>query len=682
MSIFSRVPAAYRTVFLVSFAVAMLFAVFTNHIWEDYYITYRASKNLATGQGLVFNHGDRLHTFTSPLGVLLPALASVLTLNQSDTVALWLFRLMSIASLAGAATLIYALVFHLYRNVALAALAAAWLALDAKSLDFTVNGMETGLLLLFVSWTLWCQFGACSRRWLWLGLAWAGLMWTRPDSFLYVGLLALGTLLFNDRSRSGLSRFDWLKVFLLAGLVCTAAYLPWFIGSWIYYGTPIPHTIAAKAGVVTTSKTVVGALQFALTLPAQLWKGDGALFDAYLPSYHMMGGWPALFSPFAKLLSFVAAFAWLAPFVDRTARAASLAFFGLHVYLGYYPYFPFPWYLPGTALVGYFVIAGVLGGMITRSARLGSAPAVSTSGRWTMLALGAASLIVVFNLWSSTASARQLAAQQRWIEDGNRRKIGEWLREQASPGDRVFLEPLGYIGYFSGLKTYDFPGMSSREMVDAIRHVGTDWARLIDFLGPEWVVLRPIEVERVNRSFPHLLTTTYRQVKEFSVLPEVQELSVSGRPYLEFDARFRVFRRERPNRLVSDLGEFHTPFGLSVVTIDQRQLQLVHAPSTWIVALPPGARHVHIAFGYPPAAYQGDLKTDGAVFAVKVVDGPREHILLARTLDPANRPEDRTLQSIDLDLPSYSERAQLHLVASPGVNTTNDWTSWVRPEFR
>ena len=55
--------------------LALAFAGFTNHVWEDYYITYRSSKNLATGHGLVFNHGDRLHTFTSPLGVLLPIVA-------------------------------------------------------------------------------------------------------------------------------------------------------------------------------------------------------------------------------------------------------------------------------------------------------------------------------------------------------------------------------------------------------------------------------------------------------------------------------------------------------------------------------------------------------------------------------------------------------------------------------
>lgn len=679
MKFLSRIPFSYRVVFFASFALTLLFAAYTDHVWEDYYITYRASKNLATGHGLVFNHGDRLHTFTSPLGVLLPALASVLTLNQSDTIALWIFRLISAAALAGAATLLYRLVLHLQRNAALAALTAACVALDAKSLDFTINGMETGLLLLFVAWTLWAQFGACSKRALWLGLAWAGLMWTRPDSFLYIGLLSIGGMLFNDRATTGINRLEMLKVFVLAGLVCTAVYLPWFVGSWIYYGTAIPHTISAKSAVIADDKSLWGALQSLITLPVKLWNGNGSSLDAFLPAYHMMGGWPSLFQPVAKVLAFISAFAWAAPFVNRPTRAASLTFLGLHLYLGYYPYFPFPWYLPGTTLLGYFVIAGVAGGF--REAAQRCVFRTETPTRWASVALLPVVLLVGFNVWATTAAARQLAAQQKWVEDGNRRKIGEWLREQSSPGDRVFLEPLGYIGYFSGLKTYDFPGMSSREVVDAVSRIGGDWGPLIDYLGPEWVVLRPIEVERVNRSYPALLSTTYHQVREFNTLDEVQRLDVSGRPYLEFDACFRVFRRERPNRYVTDLGEFHTRFPTDFVTIDQRQMQLVHAPGTWMVNVPKDARHVHVSYGYPPAAYEADPKTDGATFTVKWVEGTREQVLFTRVIDPANQPADRGLQQIEIELPPSAGSARLHLVTSAGINDTKDWTSWSRPEF-
>lgn len=89
------------------FLVAMIFAVVTGHGWEDYWITFRASKNLALGQGLVFTPGERLHTFTSPLGVLLPAALSWLTGNHSDALVFWLFRLLSATALAAGMGLLY-----------------------------------------------------------------------------------------------------------------------------------------------------------------------------------------------------------------------------------------------------------------------------------------------------------------------------------------------------------------------------------------------------------------------------------------------------------------------------------------------------------------------------------------------------------------------------------------------
>jgi len=102
----SKLFAAPVIAFALTALAALIFAYYTQHAWEDYYITYRSSKNLATGHGLVYNTGDRLHTFTSPLGVLLPALASLLTANSSDPAALWIFRIMCATALGGAAMLL------------------------------------------------------------------------------------------------------------------------------------------------------------------------------------------------------------------------------------------------------------------------------------------------------------------------------------------------------------------------------------------------------------------------------------------------------------------------------------------------------------------------------------------------------------------------------------------------
>src|SRR3954470_3749188 len=90
-----------------AFALPLLFAVITNHAWEDYFITLRASRNLVEGNGLVFNPGERLHTFTSPLGVLIPALCTWIAGPGRELLALWLFRVFNAALLAVCATVVW-----------------------------------------------------------------------------------------------------------------------------------------------------------------------------------------------------------------------------------------------------------------------------------------------------------------------------------------------------------------------------------------------------------------------------------------------------------------------------------------------------------------------------------------------------------------------------------------------
>src|ERR1700689_5136333 len=88
----------------LGFASPLLFAAVTHEVWEDYYITYRSSRNLAEGNGLVYQIGEHVHTFTSPLGALLPSLGLMLT--GSATGARWSSRVLSAAALAAAAYLV------------------------------------------------------------------------------------------------------------------------------------------------------------------------------------------------------------------------------------------------------------------------------------------------------------------------------------------------------------------------------------------------------------------------------------------------------------------------------------------------------------------------------------------------------------------------------------------------
>jgi hypothetical protein len=123
---------------------SLAFAVCTQHIWEDYWITFRASRNLAMGYGLVYTPGERLHTFTSPLGALLPAFFSWITGSQMDVLALWLFRIVSAGALAAGLALLFLSLQTLRLRQISYWLTLGLIGMDAKVVDFSINGMETG----------------------------------------------------------------------------------------------------------------------------------------------------------------------------------------------------------------------------------------------------------------------------------------------------------------------------------------------------------------------------------------------------------------------------------------------------------------------------------------------------------------------------------------------------------
>jgi hypothetical protein len=85
---------------------------------------------------------------------------------------------------------------------------------------------------------------------------------------------------------------------------------------------------------------------------------------------------------------------------------------------------------------------------------------------------------------------RCVQIQQKEVEYGNRMHIGLWLNEHVRPGDTVFLDPLGYIGYFSCARMRDYPGLVSPAMVAAIRSGPGDFTSTALALQPDWMVLR------------------------------------------------------------------------------------------------------------------------------------------------------------------------------------------------
>ena len=504
-------------------AVALFFAAVTNQVWEDFYITFRISRNLVEGHGLVYQVGERVQVFTSPLGVLLPALG--LWLTGSDPGALWFFRAISAAVLGIAAVLVVR-ILHRQELRGLAVCAAFVLAfLDSKTVAFSVNGMETGLLVFFAA-LVWYELTCGDNpRPGWLAAGLAGLLWTRPDGFIPAFAMLAGAFLFMVRARPPADRRRWWRATGLAVAFGGAAYAPWFIGAWCYYGSPVPQTIIAKSALLPDGVSL-GRL---LAAPARCLVEPTALDGTYAPAGLMAEGWPRDIMVVWRLLARLAAFAWLLPVLPRCTRAASFAMFVGALYL--HQIMPYGWYYGPWTLLGGLVLGGTVQAALTRLPAIQSSVRIVTG----VVTLGTCGLLLCF--------FQMARVQQCWIEEDGRKALGMWLRTEAHPSDSVFLEPLGYIGYFSRLKMLDYPGLCAPEVSRLVRQGHRGYGEIIRSLKPGWLVMRPSDLAD-QRLMEDPVMHDYRYVRAFDVRQQLDNIPLlPGRSALEFDAVFLVFHR-------------------------------------------------------------------------------------------------------------------------------------------
>lgn len=496
------------------------FALVTGNIWEDFFITYRCSLNLVHGHGLVFEAGQRVHAFTSPLGTLLPAGLAVLAGTDEPLVVMGWFRVVAALAL-GVAWWVAAP--RLADRGALAVAALFW-AFDAKVSAFSTNGMETALLLLTVvlAWR-----ALLDRRPVLAGVAFGAAMWTRPDGFVFVGALAAGAWLIRGGERW---RFkDWAVMAAVAAVI----YTPWFAWAWSYYGSPIPNTIVAKGSHLTPGES----LRQLATYPFRLVAGHCASHDAFLPPYFFFGEWPAWLGWFGRVMALGAAAVAFWPRCSRAARVAAVAYLLGGVYLTITT--RAPWYFPAWALLAYFALAG---GVAAAWSALGTRPAVRLG---LVAAVGA---LLLAQAWLFVAVTVQLRAQQSLIEWGLRAPLGRSLQQSArSPRETVFLEPLGYIGFYSGLSMRDTPGLCAPDVVRLRKSGILSMGALVRALQPDWTVLRASEVELMTPAERADLERDYFLAAAPDARAAVNAVAwLPGRNFLLNDAYFTVWRRKVP----------------------------------------------------------------------------------------------------------------------------------------
>jgi len=398
-------------------------------VCDDAFISLRYARNLAFHGAPVYNPGERVEGYSSPLWMVLSAV--VLRLGVEPRAALAL-----LGALGGLALMIC--VWRLWNQLAPERPAHGMfvLALVAASTPiaaWTSSGLETPLFAAFVALVV-AEVSACAeaptreRAWL-AGLSVALATLTRPEGVL-LAVIAFVWLVARKPSRSA------LVPFALAALAPLVAFEVW---RFIYYGALLPNTHAAKVSAPARDR---------------LWNGLGYAWFAVTEMGYGQ-----------TLLLF---FGLVVPTRSRgvlLARIVVVPFVLYVIVVGGDFLDLFRFFVPILPLLYVTLIAS----SIELAERLGA-----RMQAWVVAAAVATPAFVLaqLGLRSRALQIDEPARRARWIEPLAWTRnygiiwadAGRFLREHAHPEDTMASPAAGAMPYFSELPNIDLFGLTDAEV--------------------------------------------------------------------------------------------------------------------------------------------------------------------------------------------------------------------------
>jgi hypothetical protein len=494
----------------------IVFWAMTDRRIDDALITIKHDKNLVDGVGLVHHLGEgHVHGFTSALSVLVPLPGELI----AEDGGFFMIRVVSLLAFVAAAVYAYRICRELDLGPWPTGFALAYLALDQNQIFFGMAGMETQIAVgVLLAGIYYVMVEDHTKSGIALGLA----ILARPDFVLWV-LPAYAFLL--ARSRRGAAR---------AGLWTAGVVAPWLIFTTAYYGSPIPHTITAKSAffgpdfpALTDPGGWISFIGDSLSAASHDW----TLISPFLERLFVIA--TPLPYTLLKLIAFtVAALALIGAFATwrRVSWRPAIAFAALFVL---YKVFVIgggynEWYGP-PAIAVIFLLAAAGLDRITRSR-----PA------W-LVAVPATVLALAFAIHIPFTFPLERTVQHQ-IEDQVRLPMGRYLGEVVKPGQTIGSESAGYVSYYTNATLYDFPGLTSPAVVEALQsdspHLPGIYG-IAELLRPDFLIMRPTELQSLIDADPQT-ADMYRVLRTFEVPVEDSRLEHWGLDLFNVDREFTV----------------------------------------------------------------------------------------------------------------------------------------------
>lgn len=402
-------------------ALRVVWIIYTGHTFEDAFITFRFAQNIATGHGFVHNIGEPIYGTTTPLFTFLLA-AWVSVFPGTIIIGAWFYDLL-------ASTFMIIFLWAAFKRMELPreqrVITVLALAVSAFLIRYETEGMEMSLVLCLMALSF---YGLVAKQEVITGLAIGLLLWTRIDGVFWGAFVFLALWISTRR-------------FPVAGIgVVGFVYLPWFLFATFYFGSPIPHTIIAKA----------------------FNYGDLAFVDALRIGFGIVG--PLLILTLLGLFvnsnkAWVFLFAGF--FVLDMVRLAALN----ETFEGRY-FVPLYW--AGTIVLG----AGL-------HKLYEVAPRV--------IRVVALALFVAVSLFFAVPAAYDRQHYQQYVYSISLQGMGEWLNKNTPQDSTILLEPLGYVGYYADRHMLDEVGLITPRMIE-VRSVDRNIWYAIKVFNPDYTI--------------------------------------------------------------------------------------------------------------------------------------------------------------------------------------------------
>jgi hypothetical protein len=216
-----------KLVYILIFIILVIFlCAYLSFRQDDAYIFYTYAKNIAEGNGYVFNLGEKVNATTSPLYTILLAVLYFI-IKPVSTESLHLIGLL--ISLLSIFIILFSVKKILKNDRLFQFFALTFLCLPLLKFGF---GMETFLNLALIVFSVYLLL---SNRLIIASII-AGLsVLARLDSILFAGVLFLYYVITYKK----IPPFIVILVFIIT-------ILPWFVFSYFYFDSLLPTTIGVK----------------------------------------------------------------------------------------------------------------------------------------------------------------------------------------------------------------------------------------------------------------------------------------------------------------------------------------------------------------------------------------------------------------------------------------------------